>query len=161
MAILAVLKKSQFEVSLESTDRELIYPSSFVTSSGFDIELKGNYSVFNPIEITTSYDHEYFEDLIGYLLDISASRVLDNSFKEKLFDLVIYTKNCTGHRYYGYSYCAHDCHLTNVKFLEVNRYFTDGGEETDGHEVVGLSLTLLPRYISRFIPDNETEEKVG
>lgn len=160
MAILAVLKKSQFEVSLESTDGELIYPSSFVTSSGFDIELKGNYSVFNPIEITTSYDHEYFEDLIGYLLDISASRVLDISFKEKLFDLVIYTKNCTGHRYYGYSYCAHDCHLAHAKFLEVNRYFTDGGKEADEYEVAELSLTLLPRYISRFIPD-ETKEEVG
>ena len=168
MAILSALKKSQFEVSLESTDGELSYPSSFITASGFDIGVMENYSVFNPIEIATCYDHEYFEDLIGYVLDLSASRVLDNSFKEKRFDLKVLTKDFTGSRNFGFSYCAHDCHLIGARFLDVDRCFYDDDDikKTDGHETGGnrvakLSLTFVPRYISRFIPEEKVDEPIG
>jgi hypothetical protein len=172
MAILSALWKSQFEVSLESTDGELNYPSSFITTTGFDIGIKENYSVFNPIEIATCYDHEYFEDLIGYVLDLSSSRVLDSPFKEKRFDLKVLTKNCTGSRNFGFSYCAHDCYLTGARFLDVDRCFYDDedtkkteGHETGGNRVAKLSLTLVPRYISRFIPEGDVgedkEEELG
>lgn len=140
MAILRALNKDTSEVSLDSTDGELYYPSSFLTFSGFDIEFKGNYSAFNPIELTTCYDHEYFEDLTGYLLDLSAGQILDNSVKEKLFNVTVHVK-------YGYSFCAHDCKLVNAKFLETDR------EATAESNVTLLSLTLVPRYLTRFTPE--------
>lgn len=153
MTTLKSWSKNQYEVSLESTDGELCYPSSFLTSSGFDIGFRENYVVFNPIIIETCYDQEHFKDLIDYLLDLSASRVMDNSCKEKRFDMIIDPSTYAENPSKGPSYCAHDCNLTHFKFLDVDR--------VNCHEDSRIHLTLVPHYISSFTSEETTEDAIG
>lgn len=146
MTILSSNSKSTYEVSLESTDGELRFPSSFISSNGFNVTFQGNCAHFHPVEIATVYDPRHFEKLLEYCIEASASKVLDRSFKEKRFFLTIY-------RWSESPCCAYDCQLTGFRFLDVDR-------DDMTNDPPNLILTFQPRYIGFLKKDDPKEESL-
>jgi hypothetical protein len=149
MTILSFNPKSTYEISLESTDGELCFPSSFISSNGFNVTFQGNCAHFHPIEVATSYDPRHFEKLLEYCIEASASKVLDRSFKEKRFFLTIHRpeKNL-----WSEGACrAYDCQLTGFRFLDVDRLDMTS-------DAPNLILTFQPRYLGYVGKDQVTFE---
>lgn len=151
MTILRTSPNSCCEISLESTDGELIYPSSFVKISGFGAKLKENCSYFDPIEIVSELDQYLFADLIAYCIQFSTGRVLDEPIKEKRFII-----RCSVPHSHDIEYCAYDCQLTEFHFMSADRHSTEEPGSSSP-----FTLKFQPRYIDVLYYGSKGEESAS
>lgn len=133
MTILKPFTESQFEISLESEDKTLSYPSSFRYVNGFSF----SFGSFMPIEIKSCYDPVYFKDLIDYCLNLISTP----NASRKLFKITVHHAGCNGiHHWEGYHCSAIDCNLVGFNIVKADR---DSGECAD------FSLSFNPGRLIR------------
>lgn len=108
MAILRPISKNQAEISLESEDGTLSYPSAFTNVEGFGT---------HQIVLKTAYDPDHFHDLIDYIFS------LYNTECKCTKKLTVTLQHCepNGHVLPLHKFIATECLLTGWEILGADR----------------------------------------